>query len=100
MANIFEYLPIGKDSTPITRKELAELMDCDDRTVRDQIAKAKKDVPVINVGLGYYIADDPDDPNLRAYIISEMHRIKEISKGLRKHKWLYKINKKQETLKI
>ena len=100
MANIFEYLPIGKDSTPITRKELAELMDCDDRTVRDQIAKAKKEVPVINVGLGYYIADDPDDPNLRAYIISETHRIKEISKGLRKHKWLYKINKKQETLNI
>lgn len=98
--NIFDYLPLGSDSEPITRKELAEKMGCDDRKVRRQIAKAKKIAPVVNIGLGYYIADDPDDPNLRAYIISEMHRIKEISKGLKKHKWLYKVNKNQETLDI
>ena len=91
--NIFEYLPIGSDSTPITREELVRQTGESDRNIRLEIAKAKKTVPVINVGNGYYIADDPDDPNLRAYIISEMHRIKEISKGLRKHKWLYKINK-------
>ena len=100
MNNIFDYLPIGMDSTPITRKELVELMGCDDRTVREEIAKAKLDVPIINVGLGYYIADDPDDPNLKAYIIQEQHRIQKISKGLRKHKWLFKINTKQEKLNI
>lgn len=100
MNNIYDYLPIGKDSTPITRKQLMELMECDDRTVRGEIAKAKLEVPVINVGYGYYIADDPDDPNLKAYIIQEQHRIQKISKGLKKHKWLFKINTKQETLKI
>lgn len=98
--NIFEYLPIGRDSTPITREELVRQTGESDRNIRKAINEAKQTVPVINVGLGYYIADDPDDPNLRAYIISEMHRIREISKGLKKHKWLYKINKSQETLDI
>jgi hypothetical protein len=98
--NIIDYLPIGSESTPITRDELARITGCDDRKVRDEISRLKKDLPIINIGKGYYIADDPDDPNLKAYIISEMHRIREISRGLKKHKWLYKINKKQETLKI
>lgn len=98
--NIYAYLPIGSDSVPVTREQLCQLTGLEDRAVRGEIAKAKREVPIVNVGNGYYIADDPDDPNLREYIIKEMHRIREISKGLRKHKWLYKINKKQETLKI
>ena len=98
--NIFDYLPLGSDSTPISRKELVQLMGMPDRDVRRQLEKAKQIAPVVNIGLGYYIADDPDDPNLKAYIIQEQHRIAKISKGLRKHKWLYKINTKQEKLKI
>lgn len=100
MSNIFDFLPIGSDSTPITRAELVEKTGLCDREVRDLISQAKQKVPVINVGFGYYIADDPDDPNLKAYILSEMHRIQKISRGLKKHKWLYRINKKQETLDI
>ena len=98
--NIFDYLPLGSDSKPVTRADLVRMTGCSDREVRAAIAKAKEKVPVLNVGLGYYIADDPDDPNLRAYIIQEQHRIAKISKGLKKHKWLYKINSKQEKLKI
>ena len=100
MNNIFDFLPIGSDSKPVTREELVRLMDADDRKVRQEISKAKRKVPVVNVGNGYYIADDPDDPNLQTYIKKEMHRIREISRGLEKHKWLYKINKNQETLSI
>ena len=100
MINIYAYLPIGSDSTPVTREQLCNLTGLDDRQVRGEIAKAKRDVPIVNVGSGYYIADDPDDPNLKAYIVKETHRIREISRGLRKHKWLYKINKQQETLDI
>lgn len=100
MINIYAYLPIGSDSKPITREELCNLTGLEDRAVRNEISKAKREVPIINVGNGYYIADDPDDPNLRAYICKEMHRIREISKGLRKHKWLYRVNKKQETMDI
>ena len=100
MNNVIAYIPIGSESTPITRSELCRLTNMTDRQVRRDINDLKKTVPVVNVGKGYYIADDPDDPNLKAYILQEMHRIREISKGLRKHKWLYKINKQQETLKI
>lgn len=100
MNNIFAYLPIGSDSRPVTREELCILMDTDDRKVREEIRKAKEIVPIVNRGKGYYIADDPDDPNLKAYIIAETHRIRALSKGLKKHKWLYSVNKNQETLDI
>lgn len=100
MSRVIDFLPLGSDSTPISRQRLVDLTGLDDRKVRMEIQQLKTEVPVINVGKGYYIADDPEDPNLRAYIIQEQHRIKQISKGLKKHKWLYKINKKQETLKI
>lgn len=100
MNNIYEFLPLGSESTPISREDLVRLMGCDDRHVRAAISKAKREVPVINVGNGYYIADDPDDPNLKAYIKQEMHRIREISRGLSRHKWLYRINKKQEKLDL
>ncbi len=98
--SIFAYLPIGSNSKPISRQELVDLMGIPDRAVREEIRMAKRDVPIVNVGGGYYIADDPDDPNLKAYIIQETHRIKEISRGLKKHKWLYKFNKNQETLNV
>mgnify|MGYP006936045543 CR=1 FL=1 len=100
MINIYAYLPIGSDSVPVTREQLCRLTGLDDRAVRGEIAKAKREVPIVNVGNGYYIADDPDDPNLKEYILKEMHRIREINRGLRKHKWLYKVNKKQETLNV
>ena len=97
---VIDCLPIGRESTPITREELVKKTGRNDRAVRFEISELKRDLPIINTGSGYYIADDPDDPNLKAYIISEMHRIREISRGLKKHKWLYRINKKQETLNL
>ena len=100
MTDIIAYLPIGNESRPVTRQELVTMMGVDDRKVREEIRRAKKEYPIINVGNGYYIADDPDDPNLKAYILQETHRIREISKGLRRHKWLYRINKNQETMDI
>lgn len=98
--NVIDYLPVGSESKPITRSELVQRLGFDDRKVREEISRLKRDLPIINVGTGYYIADDPDDPNLKAYIVQEMHRIREISRGLNKHKWLYKINKKQENLNL
>lgn len=103
MIDILEYIPYGTTDKPITRDELRQLFAEEkdpDRCARREIAKAKKKYPIINVGDGYYVPDDPDDPNLRAYIFKEMHRIREISKGLRTHKRLYKTNKNQERLDI
>lgn len=98
--NVIDYIPVGRKEAPVSREELCRLTGSEDRTVRREINRAKRTYPIVNVGLGYYIADDPDDPNLREYIMKEMHRIKEISKGLKRHKALYKVNKEQETLNV
>lgn len=100
MIDILEYIPVGSGSTPISREELVMRTGMSDRAVRDEISRAKRKHPIVNVGRGYYLAEDPDDPNLRAYIVQEMNRIREISKGLRRHKALYRTNKNQETLNI
>lgn len=100
MIDILEFIPYGQADRPITRQELVQLTGLNDRSVREEIQKAKKKYPIINVGEGYYVPDDPDDPNLKLYIFQEMHRIREISKGLRMHKRFYKINKNQETLNV
>lgn len=103
MIDILDYIPYGTKDKPITRDELRQLFVDEkdpDRRARKLIAEAKKQYPVINVGDGYYIPDDPDDPNLKAYIFQELHRIREISRGLNKHKRFYKTNKNQERLKV
>ena len=103
MIDILEYIPYGTTDKPVTRAELRQLFEGErdpDRTARRLIAAAKREYPVINTGEGYYIPDDPDDPNLEIYIRKEMHRIKAISKGLKKHKALYRVNKAQETLNL
>lgn len=97
--NIVECIPMGRNN-PRTREELCDITGMDDRAVREAIRRAKREYPIVNVGKGYYIAVDPDDPNLAEYIRKEMHRIKEISKGLRWHKKLYHVNKNQINLNI
>lgn len=96
---ILDLIPYGNEN-PITRADLVAQTGQDDRTVRDAIKQLKRDYPIVNIGQGYYIAEDPDDPDLEAYIRQESHRIREISKGLRRHKALYRINKQQERLSI
>ena len=100
MTNILDYIPEGRSTEPISRERLMMITGMSDRAVRNSINEAKREKPIVNVGNGYYIPTDPDDPNLRAYIMQETHRIREISKGLRKHKALYKINKAQERFDI
>ena len=100
MIDLLEYIPQGSECTPISREDLCLITGLPDRTVREGINELKKECPVLNVGRGYYIADDPDDPNLKAYIIQETHRIRAISRGLRRHKALYRVNKQQETMDI
>lgn len=100
MINLLDFIPFGANTTPVTRAELEILTGLDDRTIRGEINRLKKEYPIINIGQGYYVAEDPDDPDLEAYIRQESHRIREISKSLKRHRALYKTNKRQEMLKI
>ena len=100
MTDILDFIPVGNKSKPISREELVMQTGWTDRMVREAISRAKTKHPIVNVGRGYYLVEDPDDPNLKAYIRQETNRIREISKGLRRHKALYRTNKNQETLKI
>ena len=97
--NLLDYIPLG-NKNPISRETLVYITGLDDRMVRRKIKELKDKYPIVNTGQGYYIAEDPDDPDLEAYIRQESHRIMEISRGLRQHKALYRINKRQEILKI
>ena len=100
MNNVIDFIPIGSHSRPTSREELVMLTGMSDRSVREEINHLKREYPIVNMGAGYYVADDPDDPNLKAYIHQEMQRVKSISRALRKHKALFKINKDQEMLKV
>ena len=100
MKNVIDFIPIGSDSKPTSREELVMLTGLSDRAVRDEINHLKRDYPIVNMGAGYYVADDPDDPNLKAYIHQETQRIKSINRALRKHKALFKINKDQEIFSV
>ena len=98
--DILDYIPYGTTDKPMKRSDIVRLTGLSDRKVRRYMQEAKLYYPIVNIGDGYYIPDDPDDPNLKAYIIQETHRIREISRGLRRHKRLFKTNKNQETLDI
>ena len=89
ITSIIDYLPTEADKA-ISREALATLTGYKDRMIRDTIAKLKTKYPIVNVGNGYYIANDPEDPNLTHYIKQEQHRAREILKGIRCHKRVMK----------
>lgn len=89
ITSVFDYLPTNAEQA-VSRETLATLTGHNDREIRRTIAALKVGFPIINVGNGYYIATDPDDPNLAHYVRQEQHRAREILKGIKSHKRLLK----------
>ena len=89
ITSVIDYLPT-KAEQAVSRETLATLTGHSDRMIRRTIAALKAEYPIINVGNGYYIATDPDDPNLTHYINAEQHRAREILRGIKSHKRLLK----------
>lgn len=89
ITSVIDYLPRNAEQA-ISRETLSRLTGHSDRLIRRTIAALKAEYPVVNVGNGYYIATDPDDPNLTHYIRQEQHRAREILKGIKSHKRLLK----------
>lgn len=89
--SILPFIPVGYRNA-VTRAELRSRTGKNDRVIRDAIADARRDTPIVNVqnGKGYFIPDenDPEDMRLlRLFVIQEEHRLKSIGwslKGARK----------------
>lgn len=85
--NIVDYIPVGHQNA-VTRKQLCILTGLSDRKVRDLIADARREMPIINQqdSKGYYIPDTGniiDMCALRRYVRQEEHRLKSIGWSLK-----------------
>lgn len=85
--NIVDYIPVGHQNA-VTRKKLCILTGLSDRKVRDLIADARRETPIINQqdSKGYYIPDTGniiDMCALRRYVKQEEHRLKSIGWSLK-----------------
>lgn len=77
--NIVDYIPVGKKNA-VTRLQLRIATRMSDRKIRDAIAEARRDIPIINdqSGRGYYIPTEEELPEARKFLEQEEHRAKSI----------------------
>lgn len=87
--SVFNYLSASPESA-VSRRTLVRLTGKDDRAVRKEIQLLKKEYPIVNIGDGYYIASDPDDPQLEQYYRQERAKALHILESIKSHKKLIK----------
>lgn len=73
----------------VSRAALREWTGFDDRTVRDAIADLKMEIPVINVGGGYFIPTEEDAEEIKTYYRAQQSREVSIRKSLKSLEPLY-----------
>jgi len=82
---IEDYIPFGRDNA-VTREYLKRVTELDDRTIRDEIKKArtKKYIAILNMqdGKGYYRPDENERADVERWLRQERHRMKEIRDGM------------------
>ncbi len=84
MLDLETLIPVGHDN-PVTRQQLIKKTGLPDRLIRSAIEHS--DLPIINVGNGYYIVDKDDEVDLAEqaeYIADERSRIRAIEEKLRR----------------
>lgn len=83
MIKIEEYIPCGYENR-VTREDLVRRTGLTDREVRRAIELSE--LPIINVGKGYFVAtsSDIDKTCVKIYVTKEVARIKSISRKLKK----------------
>lgn len=84
---ITDYIPTGRENA-ISRADLCRLTGLADRQVRENIAQARRNTPIINLqdGDGYFIPDPTDSGDmaqLRRYVKQEEARLKSIGWSLK-----------------
>lgn len=85
--DILDYIRTGHDRA-ITRAELSDLTGIDDKTIRDMIHYARRDIPILNMqdGRGYFVPDMnilEERMMLMKYIRQEESRLKSIGWALK-----------------
>lgn len=85
--DIRNYIPTGSENA-VTRKQLEIQTDLNDRTIRDLIHYARRDIPILNMqdGNGYFIPDmnkEEDRMHLKRYVQQEENRLKSIGWSLK-----------------
>ena len=85
---IIEYIPFGKEHA-ITRKELVERTGLPDRKIRELIAEARGETPILTRSTGgYYQPDIYDEEDVYQWILQETARAASVFRGLRSaRKW-------------
>lgn len=86
--NILDYIPKGRENA-ISKEKLCQITGLGDRVVRNEIAKARRDVAILNLqdGRGYFIPTTVEEVD--TYIKQEEHRAKSIFvnlKGAKKYR--------------
>ncbi len=97
--NIAEYIPYGKENA-VTRSYLSHITDLSDREVRREIAKARRDTPILNMqdGSGYYRPTSDEYTDVKIFYQQESSRARSIfwsMKGLRN--WMKEKEQKDES---
>lgn len=87
--SVLNYLHTDPEK-PVKRSSLAKLTGKNDREVRHEIQQLKKKYAIVNIGDGYYIASDPDDPQLEQYYKQERAKALHILESIKSHKKLIK----------
>lgn len=79
--DVLEFIPYGRENA-IKRTTLRDLLGVTDREMRNAIAQARKETPIINLqdGKGYYRPKDKQE--LSHYIFQEKARAEKILKNV------------------
>lgn len=84
--NILDYIKVGSENA-VNRSHLVTTTGLPDRYVRMAIAKARREIPILNMqdGSGYFIPDmnaEGDREKLKHYVKQEESRLKSIGWSL------------------
>lgn len=82
--NILDHIPYGKDNA-ISRVQLIVATGYTDRKMRESIAQARRETPILNNqdGGGYYQPTEADKPLVERFVRQEERRAKSIFYSLK-----------------
>ena len=75
--NILDYIPKGEENA-VSRQTLCKLTGKEDREIRRLIAKARREVPILNFGNGYFIPTEREKGKAKVWYKKEAARARSI----------------------